>query len=953
MSGGRRVDWEALDAGERGTAAPAAASDPSAPTSTSRTGGGSAFGDQPVGGEHPMPRESDSRVQVAALTDFDSHFELLTGHGPFPWQRALFGELLQKRFPNACDIPTGLGKTSIIGIWLLALAHHARARTTADFPRRLVYVVNRRTVVDQATREAEKLRKALAAKSELHLVATALDLLAARPSDAPLAISTLRGQFADNAEWRDDPARPAVIVGTVDMIGSRLLFAGYGCGFKSRPFHAGFLGQDTLLVHDEAHLEPAFQELIAAIESEQQRCREFGRFRVTALTATSRSGGEQFCLTGADRKHDVVRKRIKAKKGIAFCPIEDEKETADSVAQRALEHRDSGQAILIFLRKLEYVEKVADVLRKAKLPVQMLTGTMRGLERDALAKEDAIFARFVPKPGVTEPQPEPQPGTVYLVCTSAGEVGVDISADHMVCDLAPFDSMAQRFGRVNRFGDGDARIDIVHPRAFDEKDKLREVRQRTLDLLRRLPRTQDGYDASPAALSNLPADDRQAAFTPHPVILPASDILFDAWALTSVRQNLPGRPPVADWLHGVAEWEPPETHVAWREEVEWLTRETLEKYKPEDLIEDYPLKPHELLRDRTDRVCKHLETLAAQHPESPVWVVAGDDSVSVTTLSRLADDGEDALKGRTVLLPPAVGGLGLSHDGRSTGMLDGGAALDEARRGLYDVADHWKDEKGEPRRCRVWDDDEPSDGMRLVRTIDTRPDADDEQDEDEETSARRYWRWYVRPRSADDDGSRTARQRQELVPHLESAESFASALVAKLELRELEASAVTLAARWHDLGKHRAIWQRSVGNRDYPLQVLAKSGGKMQPLALNAYRHEFGSLLDLSNHPEFLQLAPEVQDLVLHLIAAHHGRARPHFPGDEVFDPAHVEEDAASIASEVPRRFARLQRKYGRWGLAFLESLVRAADAMASQAIEPNSPRTAGLGGAQEREASR
>ncbi|HLA76494.1 MAG TPA: type I-U CRISPR-associated helicase/endonuclease Cas3, partial [Vicinamibacteria bacterium] len=222
--------------------------------------------------------------------DFDSNFQLLTGHGPFPWQRALFGELLHTRFPATCDIPTGLGKTSIMAIWLLALAHHARACTADGFPRRLAHVVNRRTVVDQATREAGQMREALAAKPGLRSVADDLQSLALPSSDTPLAISTLRGQFADNAEWRNDPARPAVIVGTVDMIGSRLLFAGYACGFKSRPLHAGFLGQDTLLVHDEAHLEPAFQELITAIESEQRRCREGGAqadfrgFRVMALT---------------------------------------------------------------------------------------------------------------------------------------------------------------------------------------------------------------------------------------------------------------------------------------------------------------------------------------------------------------------------------------------------------------------------------------------------------------------------------------------------------------------------------------------------------------------------------------------------------------------------------------------------------------------------------------------
>jgi CRISPR-associated endonuclease/helicase Cas3 len=120
------------------------------------------------------------------------------------------------------------------------------------------------------------------------------------------------------------------------------------------------------------------------------------------------------------------------------------------------------------------------------------------------------------------------------------------------------------------------------------------------------------------------------------------------------------------------------------------------------------------------------------------------------------------------------------------------------------------------------------------------------------------------------------------------------------------------------------------------VKILAKSGRGGRIKALEGYRHEFGSLLDLLNEQsecrkEFNQLTGDQQDLVLHLIAAHHGRARPHFALDEAFDPEHPIEEADKIAREVPRRFARLQRKYGRWGLAYLESLVRAADILASQ----------------------
>lgn len=398
--------------------------------------------------------------------DFASAFEHLTGNAPFPWQRALYASLLQGAPPAVCSIPTGLGKTSVLTLWLLALAESVRAGQSTRLPRRLAYVVNRRTVVDQATREAELLRENLAGKSELRAVKAALlSLCADAGEELPLAVSTLRGAFADNAEWRRDPARPAIVVGTVDMIGSRLLFNGYACGFKSRPLHAGFLGQDTLLVHDEAHLEPAFQELLEAVVGEQGRCQELRPLRIMALSATARSREgerdheEPFALTAADHEHAIVRQRVLARKGLAFFAVEDDKQLPAQVAQRALAFKDSGQAILVFVFKLEHLKKVEEQLKKevSSAQIRVLTGTMRGQERDALAEESPIFARFLHRPKV-----EVKDGTVYLLCTSAGEVGVDLSADHMVCDLTPFDSMAQRLGRVNRRGAGDAQVAVVY-----------------------------------------------------------------------------------------------------------------------------------------------------------------------------------------------------------------------------------------------------------------------------------------------------------------------------------------------------------------------------------------------------------------------------------------------------------------------------------------------------------
>jgi CRISPR-associated endonuclease/helicase Cas3 len=829
---------------------------------------------------------------MSAPKTFDEWFVQLTGQQPFPWQELLYREFAAGKVPSRCDLPTGIGKTSVIAVWLIARILHPE-----PIPRRLVYVVNRRTVVDQTTVEVERLRASL----------EKCTFLSAESRD--LAVSTLRGQYADKREWSADPSRPAVICGTVDMIGSRLLFSGYGVGFKARPLHAGFLGQDALLVHDESHLEPAFQNAIEGVVTEQQRCGDWRPLRVMALSATARNAdsvSSVFSLSDEDLRHPVVGQRLRAHKAIHLDAVDDEKKLlADAIVRKAMAHAQSGRAVLVFANRVDDVGMIVARLRKDKLACQQLTGTLRGFDRDALAKSDPVFQRFLPEksrsPTVTAAE-----GTVYLVCTSAGEVGVDMSADHLVSDLTTFERMAQRFGRVNRYGlRDDSRIDVVYPESFDADHPLTPARKATLDLLRRL----DG-DASPFKLGTLDASARQAAFTPPPRILPVTDILFDAWSLTSIREPLPGRPPVAQYLHGQADWEPPETQVAWREEVGLVAGELLAQCPPADLLDDYPLKPHELLRDRSDRVFKHLETLAKRHPDQPTWILDDRGDIARATLRDLADkQKKERINNCTVLLPPAVGGL-------SDGMLDGGS---EWANDVSDVAD------GSGRRIRIYTDDPELEtktaGMRRVRSISFEA---GENDDDELPR----WDWYE---SLAIEGGRSAARPVLLTTHVDDVVNEATRIVSKLRLPPQMSAAIIVAARLHDHGKRRERFQVTLGNREYPGVLLAKAGRNGARLP-EAFRHEFASLLDAQEDAAFQTLEDDMQDLVLHLIAAHHGRGRPHFNSDEAFDPNAQSTVADTLAIEVPRRFARLQRTYGRWGLAYLESLLRAADWAASAA---------------------
>ena len=133
-----------------------------------------------VGWGNELPgREMETNTDPPQF--FIDGFRALTGYAPLGWQERLFRDyFLNDLTPATLDLPTGLGKTSVMVIWYLALKAGAR------LPRRLVYVVDRRAVVDQATTIADEIKE--------------------KSGDSTLRVSTLRGQHVDNRAWLEDPA---------------------------------------------------------------------------------------------------------------------------------------------------------------------------------------------------------------------------------------------------------------------------------------------------------------------------------------------------------------------------------------------------------------------------------------------------------------------------------------------------------------------------------------------------------------------------------------------------------------------------------------------------------------------------------------------------------------------------------------------------------------------------
>jgi CRISPR-associated endonuclease/helicase Cas3 len=593
----------------------------------------------------------------------------------------------------------------------------------------------------------------------------------------------------------------------------------------------------------------------------------------------------------ADLANPVIKSRVGTRKSLTMVKVPTRKDIQRKVLEIASGLKGSGVPVLVYLNNVDAVSFVQGGLEK-EVPksVQVLTGTKRGLERDKMLGSCPIFARFLANTpqGVT-----PTPGTVYMVCTSAGEVGVNFSGLHMVMDTVSYERMVQRFGRLDRFGVGGGTVTVIYPENGDAS--MLPGWDKTVALLEKLPKgPDDTRDVCPSSLDKLPPAECLAAFSPVPAMRTLTRELLDMWSMSTFKQ-FPGRPPVDPYLHGVEEYDGGRVTVAWRNEVRLFTPEVLAKLNLDGFLDSYPLHPQEKLSDLSRRVFSELKVLAGKYGKAPVWKVS-DGAVEVATLSDLVAGKPWDLDGLTIVLPTDIGGLS------SNGTLDGSAPQDVAL--TYDVSDCGG------KRGFV-QGDLPS-GVRQVALFNPNLVG---------VPGSPMWRWWVSP----NEKKVSPGGEMLLQDHLDAARGASLELVSHLDLSPVESRAVVYASALHDVGKDRAVWQVGMGNSSYPQKVVAKSGNHNLP-PQHHYRHELGSVVDILARQDFGSEKPEVRDLVLHLVAVHHGRGRPGFPDVEQWVQGSPDDLVRSVILDIARRFDRLTEQYGRCQLAYLESLLRAVD---------------------------
>lgn len=851
------------------------------------------------------------------MPDFDEWFKKATGNKPFPYQRrfAEAGNLAQ-----IVDAPTGCGKTAmaILG-WLWRRRFHESEAVRKGTPRRLVYCLPMRVLVEQTVENARTWLKNLGLLAE--------DGPKPEASEK-IALDTLMGGDVDDA-WTIYPERDAILVGTQDMLLSRALNRGYAMSRFQWPRSFGLLNNDCLWVLDEVQLMgpglATSAQLGAFREPKKPYFGVFGNCPTLWMSATLQkewlktvdftpAAIEPFQLSEKDRTQEFLKKRLEAVKRLAALPEVrvPMRDYPIKLAQSVKNVHRPSTATLI----------VVNTVQRAKEIYKALTETPDGQPSGSTARRQAkdkkqepsllpelvlIHSRFrLPERRVLNQRimfPIPGGGRI-IVATQVVEAGVDISARVLFTELAPWASLVQRFGRCNRYGEHpDARvfwIDIpqesnapLNPAAPYELVDLQPARERLTAL--------EGKSVASAKLGAIRVDGR---YPSHHVIRRRDLVdLFDTTPDLSGNDVDVSRFMRAD--------EERDVYLFWRDPADWAGHAF----------------PDNRIRPRRDELCP------APIQEVRGWLKIGWcwdhlDGRWVTVRPT------DLRPGMVLLLPSDAGGY--SWDPATAS----GAGWDREFKGAIPpvpASERTSDAKGE--EAMGHDPYTSSGAWRLLR----------------------------------DHSDDVVRETEALLARLSD-----------FNVPEWVSEAIILAARWHDAGKSHQVFQgtlRSSNPANPPPGedgVWAKSPGKSHRHARPHFRHELASALALLQNPGATpEVSAQARDLAAYLVASHHGKVRlsiRSFPGEivphgggryalgvwegdrlpaadlgagvqlpaTVLDLSLMELGLGNDGgpSWIERMLAlRDLDDLGPFRLAFLEALIRAADARAS-AI----PKTEGVG---------
>lgn len=388
---------------------------------------------------------------------FDAFFKQATNHDPYPFQKSL---ATCAQFPELIDIPTGLGKTDAVVLAWLWRRRFSGQEVRAATPRRLVYCLPMRVLVEQTAKKTRMWLKNLGMQAEV--AGDDLPLDSEKSSEKPvtggkeIAVTVLMGgeDKKKMGEWDLYPENDVILIGTQDMLLSRALNRGYGMSRYRWPTHFGLLNNDCLWVLDEIQLMGRGLTTTAQLEAFRRQMGTSGNTKTIWMSATlepkwlstadyepDMDSANIFALGAKDLAEKMIDSRIKASKVLrqSDSKIDDLNGLADEILKR--HHSDqSGTRTLVVLNTVRRAVELHSAIKKKGTQAKLILIHSRFRPQDRMNVVEAMLS----KPG--------NEGMI-IISTQVVEAGVDISSRLLYTELAPWSSLVQRFGRCNRSGE--------------------------------------------------------------------------------------------------------------------------------------------------------------------------------------------------------------------------------------------------------------------------------------------------------------------------------------------------------------------------------------------------------------------------------------------------------------------------------------------------------------------
>ncbi|MGH9069732.1 MAG: type I-G CRISPR-associated helicase/endonuclease Cas3g [Acidimicrobiales bacterium] len=915
---------------------------------------------------------------------FEDFFAALhQGLEPLPWQSRLANEVASHGWPDEIGVPTGLGKTACldIAVWTLA-AQAGLPPAERSLPTRIWYVVNRRLLVDAAADHGTRMERLLDSPEllgveygdrwgpqdrhleALKLVSQSVRRIGAVPWGGPLHTLRLRGG-AELGQRPRDPAQPCLIFATIPMFASRWLFRGYGSSTSMRPIDAALAGTDSLVLLDEAHLAGPLASLVEPLAAcdpgAPSRILPAGRCRprFVALTATG-SRGTRFDLDEQDHHNPIVMARLGAAKPTSLVETT-VKDLARTLVQQAIAllAEPSRRSCLVFANTPDLARRVHDGLTADHRDVWLVTGRAREAEADAVRKQ-LLDSRLGVPAGRSENLDRPP---LWIVATQTLEVGADLDVDALVTQSAGVRALVQRFGRLNRLGTRPTAAAVVC-HAPDLEDKL--YGNEPAIAWERLRAAGAGISLSPGLVGEIlgePAEELPRGREPLPG-------LVWEWAKTSLRLAHEA-PPEA--YFGELDENLARVSVCWRAYRPPSGLPLLPRVSAEESVE-LPLgELRAVLKERGWTSALRLADDKATVDEAEPGQLRPGDVVILSAEDGLYDKfGWNATSSETVRDVSLGPSLTLPLAKQAFNNLVMAESIDALLRLVQELKRADEEDRADTGFDESWVAEMIA-SLRVAEPLWGMPASEWGAYCDGLASEPKLIRpeieegpYYLvgkgRPHSARrvpvrvdafDELSFDVGEMGQLTQHQEGVGVLAGAMARHLGVPPALCEAVVRGGRWHDIGKSDPRFQRWLDPTGLSTELLAKSAGRLQESQITRAasgwpkggRHEAISSqlvqawMEVHSLPEQLDV-----DLVVHLVASHHGNGRPSLPvvndsngitvksmldGSDVV----IQADLGMPDWEQPARFRRLCERYGYWGLALLEALVRLADHLASGAV--------------------